>query len=176
MTKDEALSIYGKFLDSANGTGNYPEPAATFYIDNSGTRENYWHLEGAKLTVDIASKSKWLVSLNCDGLWNPEKDLTKIPYGSMGGSEYEEYVRNIMSNIYGHSLAEVTPNAVYDGNYCTEDAVMADGTWYEFYFEGGKLMEVWYFYNEECFMSGPRGWKADNTYINNSTGEEFIPQ
>ncbi len=176
MTKDEALAIYGKFLDLANGVGNYPEPAATFFIDNSGARENYWHLAGAKLTVDIASKSKWLVSLNCDGLWNPEKDLTKIPYESMGGSEYEGYVRSIMSGIYGSSLVKVTNNAVYDYHFCTEDAVMADGAWYEFYFEDGKLMEVWYFYNDFCFRYGPSGWKADNTYINTVTGEEFMPQ
>lgn len=176
MTKDEALSIYNKFLNLANGTGIYPDPEATFYVDKSGARENYWHLKGEKLTLDIASRSKWLVYLKCNGLWNPDKNLTEIPYGSMGGSAYEVYVRNIMKGIYGDSLVRVEPNAVYDGHYCTEDAIMADGSWYEFYFKDGKLMQVYYFYNLDCYEIGPSGWKADNTYINTVTGEEFIPQ
>lgn len=175
MTKDEALSIYSKFLNLANGTGNYLTPTASFYIDKSGARENYWHLEGEMLTLDIASKSKWLVSVKCGGLWNPEKDLTGIPYESMGHGEYEAYVRNIMNGIYGDSLARVEPNAVYDSHYCTEDAVMADGAWYEFYFEDGKLKQVYYYFNAERFGWGSGGWKADSTYVNTVTGEEFFP-
>jgi hypothetical protein len=177
MTKDEALDMYMSFLKLANGTGDYEAPAMTFFIDNSGARENYWHLEGKKLKMDIASKSKWIISLTCDNLWNPEHDLTGIEYASMGGQEYADYVRNIMSGIYGNeALKEVSNNAVYDEHYCTEDAWMTDGTVYEFMFGDGKLTEVMYFYDEEHFKSGPLGWKADSEYINTTTGEHFTPQ
>jgi hypothetical protein len=175
MTQAEAQGIYQTFLTQANGAGDYDQPKMTFYIDNSGVRENYWHMEGKKLTMDISSKSKWIISLTCSDLWNPELDLTKIEYESMGGQEYEAYVSGIMSTIYGDGLKKASNNAVYDYHYCTEDAWMTDGSVYEFYFADGKLREVWYYADEDCFMAGLSGWKADNEYINSTTGEMFIP-
>ena len=163
------------FLTLANGDGEYDEPRMTFYIDNSGTRENYWHMEGKKLTMDLSSKSKWIVSLTCDNLWNASYDLTKVEYESMGGKEYEDYVRNIMSDIYGTGLKDVSNNAVYDYHYCTEDAWMTDGSVYEFLFEDGKLQQVFFCADEECFRAGLYGWRADNEYVNSATGETFVP-
>jgi hypothetical protein len=176
MTKDDALKMYMAFLTLANGDGEYDQPKMTFYIDKSGARENYWHMESKKLTMDVASKSKWIISLTCDNLWNASYDLTKVEYASMGGKEYEVYVKNIMSDIYGTGLKEVSANAVYDDHYCTEDAWMADGSVYEFMFEDGKLQQVWFYSSEDCFRGSLSGWKADNEYVNSTTGETFIPQ
>jgi hypothetical protein len=175
MTQEEAQRIYEKFLALANGEGKYAKPKMTFYIDHSGTRENYWHMEGQKLTMDLSSKSKQIVSLTCDNLWNPSYDLTKVEYASMGGKEYETYVRNIMSDIYGTSLKSVSNNAVYDYHFCTMDAWMADGSVYEFMFEDGRLQQVYIYTDEKYFRASLSGWKADNEYINSATGEVFIP-
>lgn len=173
MTKDEARQIYLQFLNLANGAASYPDPAVmTFYIDHSGKRENYWHIEGDKLTMDISSKSKWLISLTCTGLYNPDNDLTKIEYPYSGGLEYKIYVRDIISSLYGTSVVKVGPNAVSDGHYCTYDAWMDDGTCYEFFFKDGRLMEVRYFFDDEYM--GCIGWEADNTYVNTLSGETFI--
>ena len=173
MTKEEARQMYLKFLNLANGTASYPDPTEmTFYIDHSGTRENYWNIKGAQLEMDIASRSKWLVSVTCSNLFHPEYDLTSVEFDNMGGLEYKIYVRNIMSNLFGDALLKVGPNARGDDHYCTYDAWMTDGTCYEFYFMDGKLTEVKYFFDDEC-RSYFGGWEADNTYINSSTGEEF---
>ncbi len=174
MTQEQALDIYEKFLTLANGGGVYDKPQMTFYIDKSGARENYWHMEGVKLNLDIASMSKRMISLTCGGLWNPEIDLTKTEDIGMGGREYENYVANIMSSIYGEDFLYANVNGVTE-NYCTEDAWMADGSIYEFEFVGGKLQEVKYFADEECFRYIHSGWKADHEYTNNKTGEKFIP-
>lgn len=176
MTQVEAHIIYQNFLSLANGDGQYAKPQMTFYIDHSGVRENYWQMKGNKLSMDISSKSKWIISLTCDNLWNPGLDLTKIDYDGMGGREYTSYVANIMGNIYGDDFNYVGLNAVYDGHYCTIDAYMTDGSLYEFMFADGKLQEVMFFANENIFRSGQRGWKANNEYINITTGETFIPK
>lgn len=175
MTEGEALEMYMSFLNLANGTGDYDEPSMTFYIDNSRARENYWYMEGEKLTMDVASKSRFIVHLTCNGLWNPEYDLTKIGYGGMGGSEYVEYIENIMGSIFGDDFLRVEPNAVYDGHYCTEIAFMADNSAYEFMFEDGKLLLISYTFDFAYFMDAT-GWEADNVYVNSTTGEEYIPQ
>jgi hypothetical protein len=175
MTQAEAQEIYQTFLTQAGGAGDYDQPKMTFYIDNSGDRENYWNMEGQKLTMDISSKSKWIISLTCSDLWNSERDLTAIAYESMGGDEYAAYVAGIMTPLYGKDFKEASNNAVYDYHYCTEDAWMADGSVYEFYFADGKLREVWYFADEDCFRAALAGWKADNQYVNSTTGEMFIP-
>lgn len=176
MTRDEAQNMYLSFLNLANGDGNYQNPTMTFYIDHSGTREDYWHLKSDILTMDIASESKWIISLTCDRLWNPEHDLTGIEYTSMGGEEYADYVRHVMSNLYGDGLVKVGVNAVYDYHFCTEDAWMADGTVYEFMFADGKLTKVEYYFDKAHFGSVPPCWKADSVYVNSTTGEKFIPQ
>jgi hypothetical protein len=175
MTQDEAQSIYDKFLTLAGGDEQSAKPKMTFYIDNSGSRENYWQMTSKKLNMDIASKSKWIISLSCGDLYNPELDLTKIDYGGMGGQQYEDYVENIMGSIYGEGFLMAGVNAVYDDHYCTEDAWMADGSLYEFMFADGKLQQVMFFANEDCFRSCHSGWIADHEYINTATGEKFIP-
>lgn len=175
MTQEEAQDIYTQFLTLANGTGSYNKPIMTFYIDNSGKRENYWHMEGQKLSMDIASKSKWIVSLTCDNLFNPQKDLTKIAYEDMGGAEYANYVAATMTKIYGKGLRETSNNAVYDFHFCTMDAWMMDGSVYEFMFEDGKLQQVFFYADEECFRAALSGWKADHEYVNSASGETFIP-
>ena len=176
MTQEEAQTIYQTFLSLANGDGQYAKPQMTFYIDHSGVRENYWQLKGDKLSMDISSKSKWIISLTCDELWSPAFDLTQIAYDNMGGKEYADYVANIMSGIYGDGFKNTSSNAVYDLHYCTEDALMTDGSLYEFMFKDGKLQEVMFFANEYIFRYGQNGWKADNEYINTTTGEKFIPR
>ena len=175
MPRDKVESIYREFLTSANGGGKNDVPKMTFYIDNSGKRENYWHVEGKKMTMDVTAKSKRIISLTCDNLWNPSYDLTKVKYESMGGKEYETYVANIMSNIYGKDFKNASNNAVYDYHYCTEDAWMTDGSVYEFMFEDGKLQQVFFYADEECFRAGLAGWKADHEYINSASGETFVP-
>jgi hypothetical protein len=126
--------------------------------------------------MDIAAKSGYIVHATCDGLYNPDDDLKliTIDYDHMGGVEYIHYVKYVVEQTFGkENVKEVDVNAVYDGNYCTIDAYMMDGRWYEFCFEGGRLMEIQHYATERC---GIMGWGADALYVNTVTGEEFYQE
>ena len=190
MTVAEVTALYRQFLSAANGRANerreaegktleeldynLQEGEITYYLDMSGYRENYYHIEKKDLvSMDIAAKSGYIVRATCNHLYNPDPklDLRSIDYDHMGGEEYIAYVRNIAEQTWGkENVKDVDVNAVYDGNYCTIDPFMTDGRWYEFFFEGGMLTEIQHFATER---SGVCGWAADSLYVNTVTGEEF---
>lgn len=193
MTVAEVTALYRRFLSAANGRANerreaegktlaeldynLQEGEITYYLDMSGYRENYYHIEKKDLvSMDIAAKSGYIVRAACNHLYNPDPklDLRAIEYENMGGEEYIAYVRNIAERTWGkENVKSVDVNAVYDGNYCTIDPTMTDGRWYEFFFEGGMLTEIQHFATER---SGVCGWAADSLYVNTITGEEFYQE
>lgn len=170
-------NLSGEELDTSGLT-------ATFYRDESGAREDCWKVTGGGFEIVISAYSgnviRFAGSIPC-------KDLLDIPYEQMGGEEYEAATKVIADNMvlsYGsfvglteeRTAEKIDVNAVYDGNYCTMDIVTKDGTWYECYFEGGVLKEIWYFANENMFWVGIlTGWVADAVYVNEATGKPFIP-
>ena len=190
MTVAEVTALYRQFLSAANGRANerreaegktleeldynLQEGEITYYLDMSGYRENYYHIEKKDLvSMDIAAKSGYIVRATCNHLYNPDPklDLRSIDYEHMGGEEYIAYVRNIAEQTWGkENVKDVDVNAVYDGNYCTIDPYMTDGRWYEFFFEGGMLTEIQHFATERSDVCG---WAADSLYVNTVTGEEF---
>ena len=190
MTVAEVTALYRRFLSAANGRAsvrrdlegksieeldyNLQEGQITYYIDKSGARENFYHIHHNDFVdMDVAAKSGYIVRAECKELYNPDDDLKliNIDYEHMGGEEYIAYVRNIAEQTWGkENVKDVDVNAVYDGNYCTIDPFMTDGRWYEFFFEGGMLMEIQHFATERSDVCG---WAADSLYVNTITGEEF---
>lgn len=193
MTADKVALMYRMFLSAANGRAAERRDAEgktlaeldyslkdweiTYFLDKSGYRENFYHIHKDGLVdMDIAAKSGYIVHAACDGLYNPDDDLKliNIPYDDMGGVEYLHYVKYVAEQTFGkENVKEVDVNAVYDGNFCTIDAYMMDGRWYEFCFEGGRLMEIQHYAAERC---GIMGWGADSLYVNTITGEEFYQE
>ena len=186
MTPAEVEAMYSRFLTAALGKRFDPNDSTkeigyqlvpgqlVYYRDESGIRENYYHIQDTFTIMDIAAKSGYIVRADCSKLYNqqdPALDLRGIDYEHMGGEEYIAYVRNIAEQTWGkENVKDVDVNAVYDGNYCTIDPYMTDGRWYEFFFEGGMLTEIQHFATER---SGVCGWAADSLYVNTVTGEEF---
>ena len=186
MTPAEVEAMYSRFLTAALGKRFDPNDPTkeigyqlvpgqlVYYRDESGIRENCYHIQDTFAIMDIAAKSGYIVRADCSKLYNqqdPALDLRGIDYEHMGGEEYIAYVRNIAEQTWGkENVKEVDVNAVYDGNYCTIDPYMTDGRWYEFFFEGGMLTEIQHFATER---SGVCGWAADSLYVNTVTGEEF---
>lgn len=185
MTPAEVEAMYSRFLTAALGQRFDPNDPTkeigytlapgqlVYYRDESGIRENCYHIQDTFAIMDIAAKSGYIVRADCSKLYNPDPalDLRSIDYDHMGGEEYIAYVRNIAEATWGReNVKEVDVNAVYDGNYCTIDPYMTDGRWYEFFFEGGMLTEIQHFATER---SGVCGWAADSLYVNTITGEEF---
>lgn len=185
MTPAEVEALYSRFLTAALGPRFDPDDPTreigytlvpgqlVYYRDESGIRENCYHIQDTFAIMDIAAKSGYIVRADCSKLYNPDPalDLRGIDYEHMGGEEYIAYVRNIAEQTWGkENVKDVDVNAVYDGNYCTIDPFMTDGRWYEFFFEGGMLTEIQHFATER---SGVCGWAADSLYVNTVTGEEF---
>ena len=186
MTPAEVEAMYSRFLTAALGKRFDPNDPTkeigyqlapgqlVYYRDDSCYRENYYHIQDTFVIMDIAAKSGYIVRADCSKLYNqqdPALDLRGIDYEHMGGEEYIAYVRNIAEQTWGkENVKEVDVNAVYDGNYCTIDPYMTDGSWYEFFFEGGKLTEIQFFARERSDVCG---WAADALYVNTITGEEF---
>ena len=185
MTPAEVEALYSRFLTAALGPRFDPDDPTreigytlvpgqlVYYRDESGIRENCYHIQDTFAIMDIAAKSGYIVRADCSKLYNPDPalDLRSIDYDHMGGEEYIAYVRNIAEQTWGkENVKDVDVNAVYDGNYCTIDPFMTDGRWYEFFFEGGMLTEIQHFATER---SGVCGWAADSLYVNTVTGEEF---
>ena len=170
-------NLSGENLDTSKLT-------AVFLRDESGAREDCWQITGEGFDITVSAYSRDLISFT--GII-PCKELLSIPYEQMGGEEYEAETKKIADYLitslgaysgeyHGKDIKEISVNAVYDGNYCTMDIVTQEGTWYECYFEGGVLKEIWHFANEKLFMLGPyTGWVADTVYINEATGKPFIP-
>lgn len=186
MTPAEVEALYSRFLTAALGQRFDPNDPTkeigytlapgqlVYYRDESGVRENCYHIQDTYAIMDIAARSGYIVRADCSKLYNqqdPALDLRGIDYDHMGGEEYIAYVRNIAEATWGkENVKSVDVNAVYDGNYCTIDPYMTDGRWYEFFFEGGMLTEIQHFATER---SGVCGWAADSLYVNTVTGEEF---
>ena len=193
MTVAEVTALYRRFLSAANGRAsevraadgktmeeldyNLKDWEITYFLDKSGYRENFYHIhKDGLIDMDIAAKSGYIVRATCQELYNPEEDLKliNIDYDHMGGEEYIHYVQYVAEQTWGkENVKSVDVNAVYDGNYCTIDAYMTDGRWYEFFFAGGRLTEIQHFAAERIEICG---WGADALYVNTVTGEEFYQE
>ena len=193
MTVAEVTALYRRFLSAANGRAsevraaegktmeeldyNLKDWEITYFLDKSGYREDFYHIhKDGLIDMDIAAKSGYIVRATCQELYNPEEDLKliNIDYDHMGGEEYIHYVQYVAEQTWGkENVKSVDVNAVYDGNYCTIDAYMTDGRWYEFFFAGGRLTEIQHFAAERIDICG---WGADALYVNTVTGEEFYQE
>ena len=155
MPQTEAINFFRKLvgaaglIDLANGAIP-PEPSTTFYVDYSGARENYWHVEGSSISFDLTSKTGRMLNLTGNAKLGSNLVLMSIPYEKMGGKEYEEATRNLFTALFGKDAVQsVSNNAVYDDHYCTMDPVMADGTEYEIMYQDGLIVEAALFYSTD---------------------------
>lgn len=180
MPVEQAYDLYYKLVAAAgtpDGRAAEPpkEPNATFYVDYSGARENYWHIEGKYARFDLTSQTGHMLNLESNSMLGFSMDLMEIDYDHMGGQEYIDATRVLFTALFGEgSVKDVMVNAVYDYHYCTVDPVMADGTAYEIMFQDGLIVEATFFSSQEKsgFGTDPN-WAADWIYKNNETGETF---
>lgn len=183
MTEEEALAFYRTLVDTAGivpGTDAAVagEPETQFYIDYSGVRENYWHVEGAYASFDLTSQTGRMLNMTSDGKLGSALGLTGIAYEDMGNQAYLDATEAFFTALFGEgSVAKVELNAVYDDHYCTTDPIMTDGTSYEIQFGDGLIIGVTAFaaLDEPGFGTDPN-WVADWIYVNTETGEEIHMQ
>ena len=181
MTREKAIAFYDKLLKAAGYTGSSSdqqtqEPTATFFLDHSGARENYWHIEGGGVSFDLTSKTSRMLNLKANALLGSKLGLGDIPYEKMGEKEYEDATRKLLIALFGKdAITSVSVNAVYDGHYCTMDPQMADGTAYEIMFQDGLIVEATsYVYTNPNAWNEIPSWLADWSGTDPETGRAFI--
>ncbi len=182
MTRDAAELLYRKFLRAAAGatsdTGSLRQYKLTFYLDQSGARENYWHIEGEEMTMDIAARSGAIITCVCSDLCNRRAgpDLSKLSYTDMGGTEYAAYVQKLGEVAFGEDrVASVDVSSVTDGHDCVMRLLLDNDAEYDLYFTDGLLTKMLYYFNK-AYRDTAEGWPADNLLVNTLTGETFYPE
>ncbi len=179
MPVEEAYAFYYSLVNAAGGTGGQnaeiKEPNATFYVDYSGARENYWHIEGEHVKFDLTSHTKHMLNMEAYEKLGYNMDLMQISYDDMGGQEYMDATKVLFAALYGEdNITDVMVNAVYDGHYCTVDVVMSDDTSYEIMYGDGLIVNAQFFASlDDVGWGTDPNWKADWIYVNSETGETF---
>ena len=177
----EALAFYDRFVQAANGLqpGEYAAPALTFYVDRSGVRDNYWHIDGEYLACDLTNRGHMLNAL-CNaqnGGVGAALSLTQIPYERMGEDAYIDATWTLFQALFGNDAVKlVKNNAVVDGHICTMHVLMNDGTAYEMGFYDGQIRDCQFFSMTEKRWGTRPNWDADWLYKNTETGETFYQE
>ena len=145
MTKEEAIAFYYKFFAVAGSEGfaageQPPEPTATFYVDYSGARENYWQLGGSGVILELASRTGGMLSLTTNGKVGTNLDLDDIPGEKMGENEYQDATTALFNDLFGKDAVESVSICNRDNNLaCTMDLYMTDGTLHEVTYIKGRI-------------------------------------
>jgi hypothetical protein len=179
MPVEEAYAFYYSFVNAAGSLGGHndepKEPNATFYVDYSGARENYWHIEGEFVTFDFTCQTKHMLNMEANQKLGNKMELMQISYDDMGGDEYVDATQALFATLYGEeNIVKTIVNAVYDYHYCTVDVIMSDDTSYEVMYEDGLIVNAQFFaaLDDGGWGTDPN-WKADWIYVNTETGETF---
>ncbi len=147
MTEAQAIEFYNKLISLAGRSdladnAKPEEPKATFYVDYSGARENYWHVEDGVISFDLTSKTGRMLSLSGNGNLGKKMGLTGIPYENMGGDAYLKATNELFTGLFGKDAVQLMAvNAVYDDHYCTIDPFMTDGSSYEVMYQDGLIVD-----------------------------------
>ena len=148
MTRAEAIAFFDKLVDVAGCQTvtpgeKPPEPATEFYVDFSGTRENYWYLEGSGIILELTSKTERVLSLSSNGSLGTLLALGDIPSEQMGGQEYEKATRDVFAALYGKDAVEsVTVSSVTDLTRCTMELNLTNESAYEIEFHKGMMVKA----------------------------------
>ena len=182
MTRGEAIAFFYKFFEMAGSedfaVGEHPpEPIATFYVDYSGARENYWHLEGSGVTLELASRTGRLLYLTTNGKVGNNLGLDDIPGAKMGEKEYQDATTALYTELFGENAVESVSICNKDNNLtCTMDLYLTDGTLHEVTYIKGRITA-----DAVSFRLDPSTWPSVPAWLekwaseDKTTGKISIP-
>ena len=161
MTRPEAIAFFEKIIEVA-GSENVapgdkpPEPSTEFYVDASGTRENYWRVEGSGFILELASKTGRMLSLSSNGSLGTKLGLSDIPSDQLGEKEYQDATQALFTALFGKNAVESVSLCNKDNYFvCTMDLYMTDGTLHEVKYNKGRLIE-----DSVYFRLDPNTWES----------------
>ena len=182
MTREDAIAFFYKFFAVAGSedfaAGEHPpEPTTTFYVDNSGARENYWHMVGNGVTIELASRTGRMLRLTTNGRVGTTLGLDAIPGEKMGEKEYEDATTAFYTELFGENAVESVSLCNKDNNLtCTMDLNLTDGTLHEVTFINGRVTAdaVSFRLDPSTWASVP-AWLEKWASVDGTTGKISIP-
>ena len=182
MTREDAIAFFYKLIDTAGladlAAGKQPpEPTATFYMDHSGTRENYWHIEGSNISMDLTSKTGRLINLTGNGRIGTKLGLSDIPGERMGEKEYQDATKALYTALFGEDVVESISICSKDNNLlCTMDLSLTDGTLHEVQYSNGMIiMDTVSFRLDPSKWASLPAWLEKWASVDKTTGKISIP-
>jgi len=161
MTRETAIAFFDKLIEVAGSTNvasgeKPPEPTTEFYKDFSGTRENYWRIEGSGIILELTSKTGRMLSLSSNGSLGTKLGLSDIPSDQLGEKEYHDATQALFSVLFGKNAVESVSLCNKDNYFvCTMDLFMTDGTLHEVKYNKGRLIE-----DSVYFRLDPNTWAS----------------
>ncbi len=188
MTKEQAMGFVKSFYERFTGLVFSGTIEASGYLEDSGVREDYWHVElkgdPEWITMDLLAETGTVLKFNTGGLtpqggrpkydmWENAERVEELE------TEYEAVLVK-MAPWYeeagrgrdGSKCKVIELNAMHDDTEITVDITLMDGSTYEYHFSSGGLRWIEYYFSEDMdmpFNTQP----ADNFYQNRITGETF---
>jgi len=181
MTSAEAIALFDKIVEVAGSEDvasgeKPPEPSTEFYVDFSGTRENYWRIEGSGCILELTSKTGRMLSLSSNGNLGTKLGLADIPSEKLGGKEYQDATQALYTALFGKDAVESVSVCNQDNYFvCTMDLFMTDGTLHEVKYDKGRIIKdsVYYRLDPNTWGSVP-AWLDQWTSVDETTGKISI--
>ena len=181
MTREKAIAFFDQVIETAGSeqvaTGETPpEPATTFFVDFSGTRENYWRIEGSGIVLELTSKTGRLITLSSNGSLGSNLGLSDLAKDERDDEAFIDASRTLFSGLFGKDSVESVSVCHIDGySDYTMDLYMTDGTLHEIAYHNGMIISdsVYYMLNPSKWSSVP-SWLNKWTTVNQITGKASI--
>ena len=181
MTREQAIAFFDQVIETAGSeqvaTGERPpEPTTKFFVDFSGTRENYWRIEGSGNVLELTSKTGRLIALSSNGNLGTKLGLSELNNEQRNDNAFIDATRTLFSDLFGKNAVESVSICHIDGySDYTMDLYMTDGTLHEIAYHNGMIVSdsVYYILDPSKWSSVP-AWLEKWESVNESTAEISI--
>ena len=178
MQLSRAKELFSAFLTAAGEDAKAAELVATFYVDYSGTRENYWNLRAGSVRANIASKSGKMFSVSArDGI-GQSLQLPAVSFEDDVEARYVSETTRMLESVLGKgAIIKAEFESISDETNATVTCETADGARYVVFYYDRALGTIGYY---RLIGSDPavvcENWNANYQFINVKTGEIIITQ
>ena len=181
MTRDKAIAFFNQVIETAGSTQfasgeRPPEPTTAFFVDYSGTRENYWRMEGSGIVLELTSKTGRLIALSSNGSLGTKLGLSELPKEQRNDNAFIDATKTLYCELFGNDAVESVSVCHIDGySDYTMDLFMTDGTLHEVAYRKGMIASdsVYYMLDPGKWSSVP-SWLEKWTTVNQITGKVSI--
>ena len=181
MTREQAITFFDQVVETAGSTQFAPgvrpqKPSTAFFVDFSGTRENYWRMEGSGIVLELTSKTGRLIALSSNGSLGTKLGLSDLAKDERDDNAFINATKTLYCDLFGKDAVELVSVCSIDGySDYTMDLFMTDGTLHEVAFRKGMIVSdsVYYMLDPGKWSSVP-SWLDKWTTVNQITGKISI--